>query len=536
MYKFEIKETNPELEDIGIHIGIKGHRFDYIAMADDFNRMIKANDGDKFYNTMGIVCRDDLFSFMYFILNLPVNDPFIMARIYEVQDNHEGTIDLWAREHWKSMIITYALTIWTWLKTPEARQCIFSHTRTISKSFLRQIKLELENNELLKACYPDIFWENPVKEAPKWSEDDGLFIKRKTRAKEASLEAWGLVDGLPTSKHFSHRIYDDIVTEKNVSTPAQMKKALDAYHQSIHLGARGGQERVIGTRYGSGDVYATMIKEKGRIVRIYPAEVDEKGAAKFKGIPVLLTREELDVKFEKLSEFNYSSQMLQDPVAKSEQKFRLEWVRYYRNLPYVNLYMVVDPAGRKDVQHDYTVICVIGVDSLRNFFLVDMVRDKFNLGERWIAVKDKVQEWGITNPIGYESYGMQSDLDYFKERQDAEGIYFHIEALGGQVTKPDRIKRLIPLFSRGRFFLPYALPYTDSNGTFHELILEFIQEEYEKFPFISHDDMMDCMARIMDSKMNVTFPSKSYTMDHNNKGRFDPMQSDEESDGSWMSV
>ena len=530
MFLFKKAESNPELVDLGIHY--RHYRYDYEDLALKLNEMIKRDDQELFYYTLGVMGKEDLFTFMYFILGLPVNDPFIIQRIYDVQDCHNKTIDLWAREHWKSMIITFSLTIWTWLHQPEARQCIFSHTKSIAKAFLRQIKKELESNDTLKICYPDIFWENPERDT-QWSEDTGLLLKRKTRAKEASLECSGLVDGIPTSKHYTHRIYDDIIDAKNVSTPAQQKKAKDAYMQTINLGARKGQERVIGTRYGSADVYEGMIKEKGRVVRIFPAEVDKVGKAMFNGTPVFLTREELKDKFEKQSEFIYSSQMLQDPVAKSEQKFRLEWLKYYKTLPYLNYYMIVDPAGKKAVGNDYTVIVIIGVDSRRNYYLVDMVRDKLNLGERWTAVKDKVQEWGI-NAVGYESYGMQADIDYIQERQEADGVYFAIEPLGGQVSKQDRIKRLIPIFSRSRFYLPFSLPYTNVAGVFHELIMEFLNEEYEKFPFTNHDDMLDCMARILDSKMLVTFPTRTMAVE-NNREEDSPFETDDEP-VSWMSI
>ncbi|HKK62447.1 MAG TPA: hypothetical protein VJ951_07800, partial [Bacteroidales bacterium] len=109
-----------------------------------------------------------------------------------------------------------------------------------------------------------------------------------------------------------------------------------------------------------------------------------------------------------------------------------------------------------------------------------------------------------------------------------------IEPLGGQISKQDRIKRLIPLFSRGRFFLPYALPYTNVKGEFHELILEFLNEEYERFPYINHDDMLDCMSRIMDSKMNVTFPRISGIKSYNNE--YNPLSSNDEEIISWMSI
>jgi hypothetical protein len=63
-------------------------------------------------------------------------------------------LDLWAREHYKSTVITFALTIQDILNDPEITVGIFSHTRPIAKAFLRQIKQEFETNEDLKAGFP----------------------------------------------------------------------------------------------------------------------------------------------------------------------------------------------------------------------------------------------------------------------------------------------------------------------------------------------------------------------------------------------
>ncbi len=98
-----------------------------------------------------------------------------------VQANPNGYLDLWAREHFKSSIITTALTIQDILCThgndpiDESGECtigIFSHTRPIAKAFLRQIKGELEKNDFLKRMFPDVLFKHPEKESPKWSEDE----------------------------------------------------------------------------------------------------------------------------------------------------------------------------------------------------------------------------------------------------------------------------------------------------------------------------------------------------------------------------
>ena len=126
----------------------------------------------------------------------------------------DGYLDLWSRFHYKSSILTFGLILQEILRNPEITICIFSHTRPAAKAFLRQIKTELEVNQRLKELFSDILFTDPAKEA-RWSEDNGLVVKRRGNPKEATLEAWGLVDGQPTGKHFDVLHYDDVVTRES---------------------------------------------------------------------------------------------------------------------------------------------------------------------------------------------------------------------------------------------------------------------------------------------------------------------------------
>lgn len=126
------------------------------------------------------------------MLNRPdLENQWLFDRCKEVELNPNGYLDLWARAHYKSTIITFAKSIQDILcshgegKLVE-RECtigIFSHTRPIAKAFLRQIKRELEDNRSLKELFPDILFDNPERESPKWSEDGGLVVKRKGNPK-----------------------------------------------------------------------------------------------------------------------------------------------------------------------------------------------------------------------------------------------------------------------------------------------------------------------------------------------------------------
>ncbi len=257
------------------------------------------------------LCLTDLyFLFVYGLGRDDARHDWLYDRCREVQENPDGRLDLWAREHYKSSAITFALTIQDILKNPEITVGIFSHTRPIAKGFMSQIKLEFEGNDLLKSLFPDVLWANPRTESPRWSLDSGLIVKRKSNPKESTVEAYGLVDGQPTSKHFSLLVYDDVVTLESVSTPDMIAKVTNALEVSYNLGTMGGKRRFIGTRYHFADTYKTIMDRKTAVPRIHPATADGTES----GEPVLLSREQLRIKRRDMGPYTFGCFVPDTPV------------------------------------------------------------------------------------------------------------------------------------------------------------------------------------------------------------------------------
>src|SRR3990167_5723660 len=174
------------------------------------------------------LCKNDLFYLMVRACKrVDMLHPWVFDRVREVEKDPDGHLDLWSRGHYKSSIITFGLTISDILNDPEVTFGIFSHTRPIAKAFLRQIMREFEGNRVLQGAFPDILWGDKLKDAPKWSEDDGLILKRTSNPNEATIEAWGLVDGQPTSKHFKKLLYDDVVVAGSVTNPEMIAKGMN---------------------------------------------------------------------------------------------------------------------------------------------------------------------------------------------------------------------------------------------------------------------------------------------------------------------
>lgn len=439
---------------------------------------------------------------------------FVFQRCREVRAAPDGYLDLWAREHFKSTIITCALTIQDLLNNPELSFGIFSHTRNIARSFLKQIKRELEGNAILKRCYPDVLYADPHREAPQWSDEGGIVVKRRGNPKEASVEAWGLVEAQPTGRHFQVMVYDDVVTLSSVRSPLMIAKVTEAWALSLNLGASGGARRYIGTRYHFNDTYGEIIRRGAAIPRIYPATLD----GTEEGPPVLLPPDELAEKRRAMGPYIFGCQMLQNPRADSVMGFQREWLRHGEAPRGMNLYLLCDPAGSKKAGSDYTVMLVIGLGPDGNYYLVDGLRDRLNLAERGRALF-RLHRLHRPLAVGYERYGMQADIEHIRQVQEAERYRFAITELGGRLAKNDRIRRLIPLFEQGRIFLPPSLMFLDCEGRQRDLVREFTNEEYLAFPTAAHDDMLDCLARITDPELSARFPAASAPLANGTRAR-----------------
>lgn len=462
---------------------------------------------DKDRDSIRELCCNDLFFLLLVVCNRKdVNRDWLYDRCRQVERSPDGHLDLWAREHYKSTIITFGKTMQDILVNPELTVGIFSHTRPVAKGFLDQIKREFEGNSLLKEVFPDVLYKEPRRQSPRWAVDAGIIVKRKTNPKEATVEAWGLVDSQPIGKHFGLMVYDDVVTPESVSSWEQMQKTTDAWALSLNLGSQGGRRRYIGTRYHFNDTYKVMLERQTATPRIHPATKD----GSVSGKPVLLSREDLDKKREDMGQYIFACQLLLNPVEDSAMGFKFEWLHYYDRVENVrnwNIYVLCDPAGEKKKVNDYSVMLVIGLAPDQNYYLLDGVRDRLDVVERTELLFKFRDKW-LPKKVGYEKYGMQADLRHIKYVQEEKNHRFTVAPLSGNMAKNDRIRRLVPLFEQGRFYLPHKLLFRDRDGKTRDLVKEFIDQEFIAFPVGTHDDILDCMSRIEDPDFGATMPKK----------------------------
>ena len=512
------------------------YQFANWAQTADYSKVVKAyadchndpNVDDSFIRTLGQL---DRYYLGVFLCNRhDMLHPWIYERCREVESARDSHLDLWARFHYKSSIITFLGCVQEVLCDPDITIGILSFSAKQAKPFLRQVMHEFEGNEKLYNLFPDILWEKPRTQAPKWAENEGICVKRKSNPKEQTIEAHGLVDGQPTGRHFQLIVYDDVVVQEAITTPEQIIKTTTQWELSLNLGSTHSPRfQYAGTRYSYGDTYGTILQRAAVKPRIHPATVD----GRMDGTPVFLEEERWEEIKKTTSTYIVACQQLLNPIAGSDIHFKDEWWREWEVRPYtMNVYLMCDPAHSKKKGSNRTAMAVVGVDANYNKYLLDGVCHRLSLSERWENLKRLRAKWkrapGIREvKVGYERYGAQSDIDHFKEMMRIEGTAFPIYELnwvggGGSQSKKDRIQRLEPDLKDGSFFFPYPtddsrltsiqqdmaerkqkflnskkIVKKDESGKLYDLTVWMRDNEYRLFPTI-HPDFLDALSRIYD--------------------------------------
>lgn len=464
------------------------------------------------------VILNDLWFILTFVLKIPgTNHPFVIKACRDVESGvKSNTLDVWAREHFKSTIITQAETIQDILKNPNESICILSYARAPALKLLRTIKDVFESSPFLKDCFPDILYREPAKEAFKWAEEGGLYVRRNTFRKEATLEAWGLIDGQPTGSHFDKLVYDDVVTDEVSRSPEMIQKVKRAFDMSINLGTATGRRRVVGTYYHHDDplVYIRDMVDKvtGKNVFITRRKAaTDTGEAN--GNPVLLSEKRL-AELRAGDSYIFNCQQLLNPTPISDIPLSPDALREVEigELPKdLWKFMVVDPAGMQTdtkKRGDAWAMMVIGVKPYRDdvgasdIYIIDAAIESMTETEAMDSAVSMYTRNGRVLKLGVEKVGLSTMEIHIAKALHSKGLFLSIESGNLVILRPSgrpkqtRIERSLswPL-SNGKVHVSKAIPAG---------VRERLKLEMEKFPYW-HDDGLDALSYVYDIIKDYTF-------------------------------
>lgn len=475
--------------------------------------------------------KKDLFFIVYFMMDVPpVNHPFGVQTINELEAStpdgglsHTGHFHNYAREHLKSTIITTGLTLKRILNNPECTTAIFSYAKPAAYKFLTTIRETLEKDIMIQ-CFPDILWENPETQSPSWSTQHGIKVKRSTTSRrEATVEAFGLIEGMPTGGHFDHRIYDDVETFDIAKSPDQLALCFDAFEMSDNLGTDTGTETIVGTYYSHIGAL-TRIRDKKDIngelmykTIIKPATHDGTRT----GRPVFLSQARLDkLKTSK----HFDSQQLCNPTPAENVKLDSKLLKMIdpHFLPRDRYkFMIVDQAGDKTTPTQtrkkvgdrwaYGIISVKPfIDDLgaSDVYLEEFEADQMTHAEAIHGITQMYLRNGLIRALGVEKVGLSTTEIHIADALRAHGRRLTIENKTLILLNPanrsveERVEAALqwPL-ANGKLFISTDIP---------EEARQKLIAEMDGFPFY-HPDILNMWAYAYDIIKKYRFPTANET-------------------------
>lgn len=313
----------------------------------------------------------------------------------------------------KSTACTICYSIMKVLQNRNERILIASRTMEQSKSFLGEIKHNLQ-----KEALTDIFGEL---RGDKWDETQVEITGRTQKFKEYT---WTIAaaDGAVVSKHFNTIICDDIVDEKNSRTETGRKHLLKFFYTSlIPTLEPGGHLRMVGTRYNPEDIYGYLRNNdenfEGNIF-VLPAlynqstgepaniEEDEQGEITVSEDvvsydPVRFPKEDLMKKRSSMPISDFECQFMNRTEFMEGTYFKENWIMEYDDLPEnmikkydLRVWTGVDLAISEKEENDEFAMVTIGVTP-RTFeiYVLDYLSGRYSIIQQQRLVNEIYEEW-----------------------------------------------------------------------------------------------------------------------------------------------
>ncbi len=172
---------------------------------------------------------------------------------------------------------TRALSLWMATKDPEVTVGIFNESEAKVKDWIGAIKTVVERSRLYHILWPERLppgvhfqTDRTIPRSWKWG-DSGLMFPRESRnVSELTFEPFG-IGGSSAGKHFTHKIYDDIIGEKSAQSEAVMQDAIHFvdHGRAIERPSDSGCELVNFTRWAYFDVYSHMLQKWPNDYKVY---------------------------------------------------------------------------------------------------------------------------------------------------------------------------------------------------------------------------------------------------------------------------
>ncbi len=392
------------------------------------------------------------------------------------------------------------------LLTHASAEEVEKNVKAIAHHFTHNDKLRWLMPEIMPPKYDSTFYKSTP--SPQFTVRRNKFNKQPTvRGAQAGKEI--------TGSHIDGVIWlDDIVGEKTIKDSTGMNDLRDWFKATIANVAmfeNGCRIRGRGTRWHLQDIWNDFLNSEDWLCMVDACMVDEEGKPDWKGEPVLLTEEIVQLKLRQMGHVTFAMQMMNQPLTEEMRAWRQEEEQdcKWDNVPDGWTVVLSDPAPKGTGAVDKTKQKMRGgVGDYWAITVVRFVKKKHRLIRyRLTAEQNNTWTWdeGIERCLDYmENFGTQWVC--IEEGSQTKGMYNQrIKELARKrgLPKPRFIE--MKSFSKGKDWRHAQLAGLNSSEelVFVEDLIDEGTEELEReqcrdHPQTRFDDLMDSLSLCTD--------------------------------------
>lgn len=427
-------------------------------------------------------------------------DPRIHRQLCKELCNPGSKLILYPRGHMKTTFVKLRI-VQLILQNPMVRIGLWSKTATLVKKEVKSIRNYLAN-PLLHDLFPDQIpesgnnfsgWEKVTdSQLTVWRDKNADYIPQ-----EAQVEAWG-TEGTVTGHHYDYHFYDDVIDKKSVKTAEQIEKTLEWWREMQNVKELTAEETMTGTRKHQMDIYNTIIRE-----RYFETVIQHRAEVAGKPFYSFFTKDDLERLKRSLGNYDYSLEMMNDPLPESERLFRSPFPLYHElpNQAY-KTYISADFAYSQKKWADFTGIAIgkVPVEKPNCLYYVEAFKVKIKTNEIVNLLVEKCAQYhpkrmGIESSM-YDAIHFMLDLK-FKQYESENRLPVRPEIVviphkKGNMSKADKIDATLGSFVREQ----KALFRPDMTELFNQM------EFFNKFSDKNDDDILDAAAMLIPTVEN----------------------------------
>lgn len=405
---------------------------------------------------------------------------------------------LMPRYTFKSCVCTVAFSLWNMFKNPNTRILIYSDATSKAQGFLTSIKNHIEGKAGKWRFYFGN-WETDSKKG-KWNESMILTDFRTQAQAEPTIETAGIETSL-VGRHYDLIIFDDIVSDKNVTTKEQMDKVAECYRKALSLLRPGGQVVMVGTIWHFGDLYRRLIVENEGV----PNFLFHRNSGYYDDTLLFescgLTKEFLDKQLREQGSYLFSCLYENNPVSAESAIFKSDNFSFYGAIKPTDLYITgtLDPAGEGK---DKCGLTVVGTDHKLTLHILEAIGKQLKPSEMIDLIialnyRFKFNIFGLETIFFRRMLRGELQRRIFKEHQENPGSFslFSIEEFDSSSRhgkgKFTRMMALQPYHERGAIKFP-GDRIENLKGGFSDLAHQMLQFTPDHLP--EPNDLLDSLA------------------------------------------